>query len=56
MLNTYATKLIRSSPYAPSAVCPFCRQSGRLEVVYVHGKARQRVVGCQCERAKENRS
>ena len=54
MLTNYATKLLRPSPNAPLAVCPFCREPGRLEVVHVHGKARQRVVGCRCERKEKS--
>lgn len=53
MLTHYATKLVRPSPDAPRSVCPFCGGAGRLTVVHVHGKARQRVVGCRCERASE---
>lgn len=50
MLTAYTTKLLRPSPNASPSVCPFCREPGRLEVVKVHGKATQRVVGCRCDR------
>lgn len=55
MLTTYQNKLLRPSPHAPLAVCPFCKESGRFEVVHVHGKATQRVVGCRCERKEPSR-
>lgn len=50
MLAHYSNKLLRPTPDAPRSVCPFCRESGRLTVVHVHGKARQHIAGCKCDR------
>jgi len=50
MLTAYTNKLLCLSPNDSPSVCLFCREPGRLEVVRVHGKATQRVVGCRCDR------